>query len=279
MTTDRREKPMPTRRRSKTGTREWSQHSANCVVGCSHNCLYCYAAYNAARFGRREREHWANEAIDWHKVHAPVPRHRGVIMYPTAHDLTLDNAPGTLIHLQRLLAAGNRVLIVTKADLDVVKTICEAFADEREQLELRISITSGTPAVAAFWEPGAPPIAERIEALEMACNRGFRTSVACEPLLEPYYAVDVVASVEPWAETIWIGKCNRLRQRTAWALGRVAHLERWVAGLEAEQTDEQILRNYAALKEHPKLRWKDSYRTVLERHGIAIMATADAREK
>jgi len=36
----------------RTGTREWSQHSANLFLGCEHDCRYCYARCSALRFGR-----------------------------------------------------------------------------------------------------------------------------------------------------------------------------------------------------------------------------------
>ena len=47
---------------TKTGTREWSEQSINCCVGCAHACLYCYARANALRFGRLTRGgDWAEE--------------------------------------------------------------------------------------------------------------------------------------------------------------------------------------------------------------------------
>ena len=31
-------------RKGRTGTREWSDVSANVVLGCANDCRYCYAA-------------------------------------------------------------------------------------------------------------------------------------------------------------------------------------------------------------------------------------------
>ena len=40
--------------RRPTGTREWSEHSANIYNGCGHNCRYCYAREMALRFKRKK---------------------------------------------------------------------------------------------------------------------------------------------------------------------------------------------------------------------------------
>ena len=32
------------------GTYEWTRKTANCMEGCHHDCLYCYARAMAARF-------------------------------------------------------------------------------------------------------------------------------------------------------------------------------------------------------------------------------------
>ena len=49
--------------RKGTGTAEWAEVNENICRGCQNMCLYCYAAYNANRFGQRDRENWGREEL------------------------------------------------------------------------------------------------------------------------------------------------------------------------------------------------------------------------
>jgi hypothetical protein len=106
--------------------------------------------------------------------------------------------------------------------------------------------------------------------------------------LEPQKAQRLVKHlVIHGASTVWIGKCNQLRKRTAWrraqlveeakaealrgkgasAGQRLRCFDEMLAELEAGQTDTAVLDVVASLKENPHVRWKDSYRKVIERNG------------
>jgi DNA repair photolyase len=50
--------------RTATGTREWSEYSFNIGLGCSNNCLYCYARQNALRYKKiNSPDEWQNEIV------------------------------------------------------------------------------------------------------------------------------------------------------------------------------------------------------------------------
>lgn len=279
-----------------TGTREWSGHSANCCLGCSHACVYCYARAAALRFGRiRRGRQWADEHPMTAAEIAADPKfsigYRGIVMFPTAHDITPTNADACLAALRRLLAAGNRVLLVTKPHLATMPRVLEAYAASlREvlvldrvdrphvpELEVRCSITCADEPVRELWEPGAPPIAERLDCLRCLGEHGVRASVSIEPCLQPDKAGEIVAAVERLATgEIWIGKLRDLRRRTAWAFDRDdglafedrADLREAAQWLESQQTDEKLLALHRRLALHPRVRWKDSVRVVLQRHGV-----------
>ncbi len=276
-----------------TGTREWSTASANCRLGCSHGCLYCYARADALRWKRiASASQWTRER------NLPPPKkfrkRPGVVMFPTTHDITPANLDHCLAMLEGLLKAGNQVLIVTKPHASCIAEICRrlrayggvgAIADQ-ERIEFRFSIGAVSPDALAFWEPGAPDLEERMAALWIAHGVGFATSVSCEPLLEPERAVELVASVEPHVtETIWIGKANRLLARTDWcyedADGQVCipTLEAEIERIEAWQTPEACRRVYEALKGNPKVRWKDSYRLAFYRKSISLGCAACGQGK
>lgn len=111
----------------------------------------------------------------------------------------------------------------------------------------------------AYWEPGAPTFDERMYALALARRFRFQTSVSCEPLLQTERPLELVREVEPYVtETIWIGKMNRIRRRCIAGTSEEA-----IRRIEAGQTDDRVMEVYQQLKDDRKIRWKDSYRTVI----------------
>jgi hypothetical protein len=66
-----------------------------------------------------------------------------------------------------------------------------------------------------LWEPGSPPIAERIEAIREAHARGIFTWVSVEPVVDPDEAIRVVATLRGEVDFWKIGKLNHDRQREA----------------------------------------------------------------
>jgi len=274
----------------KTGTREWSEHSVNCCRGCSHGCLYCYARERAIRF----HAHWLKRGDDWTtELFPPVvdeiyaartynERYPGVVMFPTTHDLTPDNADACLAVLDCLLTVKNRVLIVSKPHIEVIDKVLELLGRHpvaAALVEFRFTIGGIDRSVLNFWEPNAPSLPERMACLEMVEAKGYRTSVSAEPLLEPSRAVELVKMVEPFVSgEIWVGKANQLRRRTAWIIKAWAgpgpsprcpfpiDLDSQIERLEAQQTDEAVMAVVEQLQGNPKIRWKDSYREVIERH-------------
>jgi DNA repair photolyase len=255
-----------TRTKRKIGTREWSDRSVNCCLGCRHGCLYCYARLGATRFGRIERgEDWTNERPDADAANFQHRKHRGVVMFPTTHDLTRGTAAVCLTMLVNLLDADNRVLVVSKAGAHVPALLGLARTLEKKgSLELRVSLTCLDSSLAAFWEPGAPRPRERLDALAEASMLRIPTSVSVEPLLESSAAAAIVQAAHDVGVhgEIWIGAANLLRARTAWCKG-LPGLEDEILRIEAGQTPERMCEIYEALKGNPQIRWKDSYQKAL----------------
>jgi len=252
-------------KRRKTGTHEWAGKTVNLQTGCERGCLYCYAREMALRFKRIKSGHeWGGCSPTIYGLDAATldRRYPGVVMFPSAHDVTARNLPYCVHALSRLLAAGNRVLAVSKPDVAVWRTLLEDLAPYKSQVELRFTIGGLSPAAYLFWETAAPSFEERLEALAVACRGGWRTSVSCEPLLEPWRAAELVAKVRPMAETVWIGAARDLRRRTAWCEGAPGLVER-ISELEVWQAPGKMRGIYDALKGDPKVRWKDSYQAAL----------------
>ena len=194
--------------------------------------------------------------------------HKGVVMFPTQHDVHQGNLAWCLEVLDALLWCDNRVLLVTKADPACIEAILDRYGHGVGpvlRLEIRVTLGALDDAVLGFWEPGAPSAAARIEALRMAAKY-FRASGSAEPLLAPWEARRLYDAIAPWAETIWVGCLNHGRKRTAWLAGTALEAEaaERLRDIEAWQTPLAIREVAAALAGCPKVRWKDSYRKILE---------------
>jgi DNA repair photolyase len=247
----------------KTGTREWSDVSVNISRGCSHRCTYCYARANALRFKRiASPEEWEKEIIS-RKLPIERRKHDGVVMFPTTHDITQNILPDAVDALRNLLSAGNRVLIVSKPHFDVIDHLCDVLSPWRSQVLFRFSIGTLDDGLAAIWEPGAPPPGERLLALCMASGTQWQTSVSMEPALHTATTFsDIHQMLMFVTDTIWVGKMNHVRARV------IGVQEDHIRALEKGQTDDRIIELYQSLKHLEKVRWKDSIKAVLKRHGI-----------
>ena len=251
-------------KREGTGTREWAEISENIARGCSHNCLYCYAAQNAQRFKTRERSDWSREELTKRASITHYPKRDGVIMFPTAHDITPANVDAYQRVALLMLAAGNKLLIVSKPHLACIKRLCEAFRPYKDSILFRFTIGTLDEKVSRHWEPGAPLPEERIDALAFAHQQGFRTSVSAEPLLGgPKCARELLIVVRPFVtDSVWIGKMNKIRQRVD--MKDPANTEA-VAAIEKTQCDAEIKRMFDELDGDPIVRWKDSVTEVMRR--------------
>ncbi|MCK6489030.1 MAG: helix-turn-helix domain-containing protein, partial [Planctomycetes bacterium] len=249
-----------------TGVAEWASKSVNCVTGCSHNCRYCYAAFDACdRYHRVKRDEWEHPRVRDHDVRKRHVKYDGTVMFPTTHDITPEVLDPCLQVLGSLLSAGNHVLIVSKPHRACVQAICDRFTGHRSQILFRFTIGADDPDLLRYWDPGAPDFAERLTCLKLAHRLGFNTSVSMEPMLDIARAPRLVRRLLPHiTESIWLGKMNNVASRV-----RVETEEdrRQVDAVTTSQTDEAVWALYDELKDIQQVRWKDSIKKVV---GISL---------
>ncbi len=252
-------KTLPTIR----GTKEWATTNVNIALGCEHNCRYCYGRTSALRFGRiKNTAEWQKMVIQRNKVEKPYNKRKGTIMFPSTHDITPNILVESIIVLRKMLQSGNRVLIVSKPHLECIKRICEELILYRKQILFRFTIGSHQDDILKFWEPYAPSLEERIASLKYAFENGFATSVSCEPLLSND-VIDLYSMLKPFVtHSIWFGGLNRHEQRvdkTGWGVKEYLFLKKT---MEARGT-EQVRGYYEVFKYEPLVRWKDSFKEIL----------------
>ncbi|QEM66727.1 radical SAM protein [Geobacter sp. FeAm09] len=248
------------------GTKEWAEETYSIGTGCAHGCLYCSVRSRQMRLKRiGSREEWLAEKIRLKATGIKALR-TGVIMFPSSHDISPHYLDHSIEALRQTLAAGNKVLIVSKPHIECIRTLIGQLVRYRHQILFRFTIGALDEDLVRLWEPYAPPPEERLAALEYAYAAGFNTSVSIEPMLagvqETLKVVDAVS--RSVSETIWIGKMNRIRERVD-GMNKL-EVARAVELLMEQQTDGDILELTTLLQDNPQIRWKDSIKKVLAKH-------------
>jgi DNA repair photolyase len=245
------------------GTKEWSDSSVNCCTGCEHDCLYCYAKSQLVRTKVATASGWKVCHIRQKDVDKGRRFKNGTIMFPTSHDILPSNLNACLTVLTKLLKAGNRVLIVSKPHLDVIKTLCKELELFKSRILFRFTIGSADDKVLKSWEPGAPDFAERLASLKYAKEHGFDTSVSCEPMLDNRIDV-VITAVKPYVtDSIWLGRPNRLNANIAINTEGDPAVQKAAVRLMGLLDEPYIRSLYARYGNDPIIRWKDSLKEML----------------
>jgi hypothetical protein len=254
--------------KTKTGTKEWAQTNVNFQEGCEHDCRYCFARGDAVgRWKRCTAEQWRHPVINQAKVDKHRGKYPGVVMFPSTHDVTPLNFSEYLTVLRRLLDAGNQVLVVSKPHWQCITVLCEAYQEYKSQIMFRFTIGSMDDAVLGFWEPNAPNFAERLSCLEYAFHKGFRTSVSCEPYLDPYVVYTYTACKPFITDSFWVGMLRHFERRVDLTGATAEQIEKFVKPLKAAQGLDVVKGIHRLLDGQPFIHWKDSIREALATDG------------
>lgn len=158
----------------------------NPYVGCRHGCSYCYARFMKRFTGHKEP--WG-EFVDV-KINAPellrleiVRKKRGTVWVSGVCDpyQPLEAKYKLTRSCLEILAQNNwPVVIQTRSplvlrDIDILK--------EARDFEVGFTVTTADDGIRSLFEPHAPPINERIRALEELHREGVKTYAMIAPML------------------------------------------------------------------------------------------------
>ena len=252
-----------------SGTKEWADHNVNCVKGCFNDCRYCYAKIMGKRFGRCTEKNWKEMEVNVSTLKKTFRKYKGRVMFPSSHDIV--DIPhvkkACFIVINKLLQAGNEVLITTKPKLSVTQDIIRLFHSFKLQLQFRFTITSLDNQLLSFWEPNAPLFEERLESLQYAYEKDFKTSVSIEPFLD-YDPSRLVHIVSPYVtESIWLGPMNYIAKN-----GIPQVFGQQYAEIRKTYEIIHLKEIFEDLKDSPKIRFKDSMTNRLNAYGFMSLA-------
>ena len=203
---------------------EYASHgcSINHVVGCSHNCKYCFAKNDSKFYGTiSSDEEWGQPKL--------VPNCLELL----AREIP-KLKPGTTVHLSfmtdpfmfgqnhvidlslRILtmlnAANIKCTVLTKGILPV-----EALATLSYKNEYGITVTSMDQNYCDYMEPGAAPVYARIASLRALHDRGFYTWVSIEPFPFPGMGpdtLDEILNAVSFVDKIIFGRVSKFKGST-----------------------------------------------------------------
>ena len=216
-------------------------YSLNPYIGCQHACTYCYARFMKRFTGHSEE--WGGfvdvkvNAVQLLKDEVLVKKVGRVWMSGVCDPYQPLERKYRLTRgcLEVLLSRGWPVFIQTKSDL-VLRDL-DLFTRYRENVEVTLTITTSDEEIKKIFEPNAPSIRRRINALERLHSQGIKTCVMIAPILPG--AEKLLDMIEEIADEVLLDKLNY-------------HYADWVYrkyGLEYARTDEFFMRKKRELME------------------------------
>ncbi|MBS7647698.1 radical SAM protein [Candidatus Bathyarchaeota archaeon] len=181
----------------------------NPYVGCEHGCTYCYARY-IKRF-TNHMEPWG-EFVDV-KINAPTLLQRE-IRHKKVGRVWVSGLCDPYQPLERrynitrrcieiLLKKGWPVTIQTKSTL-ILRDM--ALLKGHGNVEVILTITTADEGIKQIFEPKAPSIKERLDALEKLHSAGIKTCVMIAPLLPK--AEGLIEAIVGKADYVLVDKMN-----------------------------------------------------------------------
>lgn len=200
--------------------REYSELAVNLYKGCPHGCKYCYAP-NCLQRNREDFQ--ANYAPRDNVVNLIQ---RDLIEMRAAGDdrqvlfcFTCDPYPGecsenmvTQQALELFKAYNQPFQLLTKGGMKAARD----FHLYKRADEFATTLTLLDPAQSLEWEPGAALPQDRIASLRKAKEKGIRTWVSFEPVLDPEQVYQLYDMTKGFVDLYKIGKLNHYKNDTDW---------------------------------------------------------------
>jgi DNA repair photolyase len=185
------------------------EYALNPYVGCQHNCVYCYAKFMKRFTGHNEP--WG-EFVDI-KINAPEllsrelkKKKKGVVWISGVCDAYQPFEKKYQITRKCLeILVENRWPFVIQTKSDLVLRDIDLFK-KADDCEVGFSIATAEEKIRAIFEPSAPAIATRVDALATLHSAGLKTFVMVAPLLPG--AEGLVELIKGRADRVLIDRLN-----------------------------------------------------------------------
>lgn len=196
---------------------EYAPLALNLYTGCVHGCKYCFAP--GCLHKTREQFHAAASPrpglLESLKLDAPkyANDRREILLCftcdPYQREQKIPNPYITREALIILAANQCRATILTKGgtyaiqDFDILKQQGWSFGT---------SLSFATNIECERWEPKASTVGSRVWAIQNAKNKGIKTWVSVEPVINPKSALEVIRNLYNIVDFWKVGKINHNKE-------------------------------------------------------------------
>lgn len=199
--------------------REYAPLACNLYRGCTHGCRYCYVPaclhMSPAEFHTRaEPRPGILEALERDAARlAGDPRPVLLCFTCDPYQPEEMNRGITIAALEIFEENGMRANVLTK---NTERALYDLDLFERNpSWQIGTTAVFADPAKCTYWEPGAPPTADRLSALSIFAAHGVETWVSLEPVIEPDETLALLDSLPGVARIVKVGRWNHAREANA----------------------------------------------------------------
>lgn len=198
--------------------REYSELAANFYTGCKHACKYCYCP----AIMRKSLDDWSSNPHARTNVlrqfendckKATEEQKEKELLFSFMSDCYQDD-DCAFVTRQALLIAEKygfkKVNVLTKAGFRAVGDFAVFVRNPGWKFGSTIIMRNET--MRQEWEPGAPSIQSRYEAVKIAHEMGIFTWVSVEPVVDPDEAIHVIRDLSPYVDFWKVGKLNHFKE-------------------------------------------------------------------
>ena len=201
---------------TKGRAQEYAKLGLNLYTTCEHGCAYCYNP--AATF--KDSEQFFKPGIPKKRIFERLRKDCETLS-------RLKECPEILIsfvgdpyqpeelkfgitHLAILMLTAYDLpfTILTKGGTRAVRDFC--LLEGYDKARFGTTVVFLEQSFADIWEPNAPSINDRIEAIKQAHELGIKTWVSLEPVIDPGQAFQVIAFLHRWVDFWCVGKLNHV---------------------------------------------------------------------
>jgi len=194
--------------------KEYSDLACNFYTGCSHACKYCYCP----GIMRKTLEEWSANPHARTRIlkqfENDAKKLQGCekeILFSFMSDCFQSDEAGYLTSRALLISEmyNLKPQILTKAGyratgcFDILK---------RNNWKFGSTIIFRKESLREYWEPGAPSIVSRYEAVKQAHAMGIYTWVSVEPVVDINEALAVMEDLKPFVNFWKVGKLNHFKE-------------------------------------------------------------------
>lgn len=191
-------------------------------LGCWYDCRYCSVKWVQCTYrNKRDWDNWKLWMLNKNNYNKNFIKDNALFLFPANHDIIPNyNRRICFKFIRKLILPSkskhNRLILCSKPSFAVFSKFENWFTpEEKDQIILRLSLTSNNDKRLQFWEPNAPSFEERFKCAEFLYSKGWNVSFSILPYLDsPHELSALVDQLSEFTNsTILIGYMKKIKRK------------------------------------------------------------------